>query len=78
MNDSELQTKCEYQSCLSSPQLIEPQGPGPRYPVAEEGGGDQGGGGGGRVSTGQVQLTTVEGVHSVTENIMRVRSTIGQ
>ena len=61
-----------------SPQLIEPQGPGPRYPVAEEGGGDQGGGGGGRVSTGQVQLTTVEGVHSVTENIMRVRRMIRQ
>ena len=63
LNDPpKVQTKYEYQ-----PQLIKPKGPGPRRAVAEEGGGDQGGGGGGGVSTGQVQLSTIESVHSITE-----------
>ena len=60
-------------SILDSPQLIEPQGSSPRHSVPEEGGGDQGGGGGGGVPAGQVKLTTIESVHSITENIMRVR-----
>ena len=62
LNDPpKVQTKYEYQ-----PQLIEPKGPGPRGAVAKEGGSDQGGGGGGGVSTGQVQLSTIKSVHSVT------------
>ena len=62
LNDTpKVQTKYEYQ-----PQLIEPQGPGPRHSVPEEGVGDQGGGGGGGVPAGQVKLPGVKSVHCIT------------